>query len=91
MDSGGEDRSWRTGGEGLELLRSPAVTLVELPRISSGVQSCYLAAAASTTTSTRGLRLAIVDWGCTAFVRRCLFGPYRQPESSESRYIALRA
>jgi hypothetical protein len=51
-----------TGGQGMEILRSPAVTLVKLPRIDGGVPSCYLAATASTTTLTRHLRLAIIDY-----------------------------
>jgi hypothetical protein len=51
-----------TGGQGMEILRSPAVTMVKLPRINGGVPSCYLAATASTTTFTRRLRLAIIDY-----------------------------
>jgi hypothetical protein len=51
-----------TGGQGLEILRSPAVTLVKLPPIHGGVPSCYLAATASTTTVTRRLRVAIIDY-----------------------------
>jgi hypothetical protein len=51
-----------TGGQGMEILRSPAVTLVKLPRIDGGVPSCYLAATASTTTFTPRLRLAIIDY-----------------------------
>lgn len=51
-----------TGGQGIETLRSPAVTLVRFPPIHGGVSSCYLAATASTTTSTRRLRLTIVDY-----------------------------
>jgi hypothetical protein len=51
-----------TGGEGLEVVRSPAVTLVTLPRINGGVPSCYLAATAATTTLTRRVRLAIIDY-----------------------------
>lgn len=49
-----------TGGHGGAILRSPAVTLIRLPRISSGVPSCYLAATASMAKFTRGLHLAIV-------------------------------
>jgi hypothetical protein len=51
-----------TGAHGVETLRSPAVTLVRLPRISSGVPSCYIAATALTTTFTRRVRLAIIDY-----------------------------
>jgi len=51
-----------SGGQGMEILRSPAVTLVKLPRINDGVGSCYLAATASTTAVTRRLRLAIIDY-----------------------------
>jgi hypothetical protein len=51
-----------TGGQGMEILRSPAVALVKLPRIDGGVPSCYLAATASTTTFTRRMRLAIIDY-----------------------------
>jgi hypothetical protein len=50
------------GGRGTLILRSPAVTLVKLPRISGGVPSCYLAAGASTATFTRHLHLAIIDY-----------------------------
>jgi hypothetical protein len=55
-DSGG------TGAQGSATLRSPAVTLVRLPRISGGVPSCYLAATASARTFTRALHLAIIDY-----------------------------
>lgn len=51
-----------TGGHGTEVLRTPAVALVTLPRIHHGVASCYLAATASTTTFTRRLRLTIIDY-----------------------------
>jgi hypothetical protein len=51
-----------TGGQGIEILRIPAVTLVKLPRINGGVPSCYLAATASTRTFTRRMRLAIIDY-----------------------------
>jgi hypothetical protein len=50
------------GGQGMEILRSPAVTLVNLPPIHGGVPSCYLAATASTRTFTRRMRLAIIDY-----------------------------
>jgi hypothetical protein len=50
------------GGQGREVLRTPAVTLVKLPRINGGVTSCYLAATAATGTFTRGLRLTIIDY-----------------------------
>jgi hypothetical protein len=51
-----------TGGQGIEILRSPAVTLVKLPRIHGGIPSCYLAATASTRTFTHRLRLTIIDY-----------------------------
>jgi hypothetical protein len=51
-----------TGGQGIETLRSPAVTLVKLPRANGGVPSCYLSATASTKTFTRRVRLAIIDY-----------------------------
>jgi hypothetical protein len=50
------------GGQGIETLRSPAVTMVKLRRASGGVSSCYLAATASTNTFTRRVRLAIIDY-----------------------------
>jgi hypothetical protein len=51
-----------TGGQGMEVLRSPAVTMVKLPRINTGVPSCYVAANASTTSFTTRMRLAIIDY-----------------------------
>ena len=51
-----------TGGQGMEILRSPAVTLVKFPRLNGGVPSCYVAATASTRTFTRRMRLAIIDY-----------------------------
>jgi hypothetical protein len=51
-----------TGGQGMEMLRTPAVTLVKLPRIHHGVASCYLAATASARTFTPRLHLMIVDY-----------------------------
>ena len=50
------------GAQGLEMLRSPAVTLVKLPPAHGGVSSCYLAATATTTSYTRRLHLAIIDY-----------------------------
>ena len=50
------------GGQGMKILRSPAVTLVKLPRITHGVSSCYVAATASTSTFTRRVRLTIIDY-----------------------------
>jgi hypothetical protein len=50
------------GGQWSQVLRSPAVTLVKLPRSNGGVTSCYLAATAATGTFTRGLRLTIIDY-----------------------------
>jgi hypothetical protein len=58
----GKGAAGGTGGEGTQILRSPAVMLVRLPRIGGGVPSCYLAATAATTTFTRGLRLMIIDY-----------------------------
>jgi hypothetical protein len=51
-----------TGGQGMEVLRTPAVTLVKLPRIHHGVGLCYLGATASARTFTRRLRLMIIDY-----------------------------
>ena len=51
-----------TGAQGSATLRSPAVTLVRLPRISGGVPSCYLAATASAASFTHRLHLAIIDY-----------------------------
>jgi hypothetical protein len=48
--------------QGIEILRSPAVTLVKLPRVTGGVRSCYLAATASTRTFTGRMRLTIDDY-----------------------------
>lgn len=59
---GGKAAAIYTGGAGLVILSSPAVTLVKLPRIDGGVRFCYLAATAGTTTFTRRLRLAIIDY-----------------------------
>ena len=49
-------------GQGIETQLSPAVTMVKLPRANGGGSSCYLAATASTTTLTRRVRLAIIDY-----------------------------
>jgi hypothetical protein len=58
----GTAASGGVGGGGLEVLRSPAVALVKLPRITGGVASCYLAATAGATTFTRRVQLAIIDY-----------------------------
>jgi hypothetical protein len=55
-----------SGGQGMEILRSPAVELVKLPRIPRGVPSCYVAATALARRLTRRLRLAIIDY-CSPF------------------------
>lgn len=49
-------------GQGIEILRTPAVMLVKLPRVNAGGPSCYLATAAATTSFTRHLRLTIIDY-----------------------------
>ncbi len=51
-----------TGGRGMLIVRSPAVTLVKVPRIKGGVHSCYLAATAQAPAFTRRLHLAIIDY-----------------------------
>ena len=51
-----------TGAQAIEIMRSPAVALVKLPRITEGVPSCYLAATALTTTFTRRMRVTIIDY-----------------------------
>ena len=62
LTKAGKGAAIYTGGAGLVILSSPAVTLVKLPRINGGVSSCYLAATAGTRTFTRRLRLAIIDY-----------------------------
>lgn len=58
----GKARVGGTGGQGSELLRSPAVNLVKLPAIRGGVPSCYLGATVAATAMTHRVRVAIIDY-----------------------------
>lgn len=60
--SGHQGSGNNTGGQGIEVLRSPAVTLVKLPPLDGGDPYCHLGATAEASTYTPGVHLEIISY-----------------------------